>query len=188
VNSILLRLLQTRYNPQGEQVQPPIVNRQGRTVLTPISKNWEVCQAGQRYHRDLELRLKIVEKDRTSPLAYRTPKVKDHRRVAPIALRSPAGLTTQHTRTTATAPMNNSMAYLGFWLRSGKNLDFCLLAVCSCVLSLLCHQTITSLPFTLTATNSSTAPTAPLTNFSRVDLMIKAGLFTTSTKVKEEKD
>lgn len=63
------------------------------------------------------------------------------------------------------------------WMR-GKNLDFCLLAVCSCVLAILCHQTV-HLPF------SQSAPASSLASSSRVwpsqlDFMLKAGLFTSS--------
>lgn len=63
------------------------------------------------------------------------------------------------------------------WLGSGRNLDFCMLAICSCVLAILCHQTV-YLPV------SSSAPASQLTT-SRIfpfqlDFMIKAGLFTSS--------
>ncbi len=60
---------------------------------------------------------------------------------------------------------------------SSKNLDLCLLAICSCVLSLLCHQPAgISAPhaahFPASGANSAATPV-------RVDFLIKAGLVTT---------
>jgi hypothetical protein len=59
------------------------------------------------------------------------------------------------------------------WLKSGRNLDFCLLAFCSCVLTLLCHQT------SVHNSSSSSVRTPNPTNIS-IDFTIKAGLFTSS--------
>lgn len=70
--------------------------------------------------------------------------------------------------------------YLIHWLRSGKNLDFCLMAVCSCVLTLLCHQAVVSLSSPSAVSSPSGLTSAPIANLSRIDLAIKAGLFTTS--------
>ncbi len=63
------------------------------------------------------------------------------------------------------------------WL-SGRNLDLCLLAVCSCVLAVLCHQTM---PLSINSNIStpsalSTSSTSP----NQLDFTVKAGLFTTS--------
>jgi hypothetical protein len=66
--------------------------------------------------------------------------------------------------------------YLVQWLQSGGNLDFCVLALCSCILTVLCHQTPVLSP-TSTASQNAAPPAA--TQPSEVDLAIKAGLFTT---------
>lgn len=81
----------------------------------------------------------------------------------------------------------SALPYLLHWLRSGKNLDFCLLALCSCILSLLCHQTLSSLPSSSALTSSSMATNTAIANLSNVDVVIKAGLFTTSVTSEDEK-
>jgi hypothetical protein len=135
----------------------------------------------------LKLRLKIVEKYHGKPIDYRT-KLEPRLPVVPVAVRPSTGLATKQKRSPQTASTVASVSYLGLWLRSGKNLDFCLLAVCSCVLSLLCHQTITSLPSTPTIASGSAATSVPAATPSRIDLVIKAGLFTTSSQTQKEKD
>jgi hypothetical protein len=65
-----------------------------------------------------------------------------------------------------------ALVYPGEWLKSGRNLDLCLLAVCSCVLTLLCHQT------TVSTSSTGTIRTAPTT--ASIDFTLKAGLFTSS--------
>jgi hypothetical protein len=65
-----------------------------------------------------------------------------------------------------------ALTYPAAWLKSGKNLDLCLLAVCSCVLTLLCHQT------SVNTASSGAIRTAPTT--ASIDFAVKAGLFTTS--------
>ncbi|MEO0408474.1 MAG: hypothetical protein AAF289_14095 [Cyanobacteria bacterium P01_A01_bin.135] len=62
---------------------------------------------------------------------------------------------------------------------SGRSLDFCLLAVCSCLLSLLCHHTggIT----TQAAQATSTTP-------PQIDFVIKAGLATSPRQGTELED
>jgi hypothetical protein len=65
-----------------------------------------------------------------------------------------------------------ALVYPSEWLKSGRNLDFCLLAVCSCVLTLLCHQTAVS------TSSTGTIRTAPTT--ANIDFTLKAGLFTSS--------
>lgn len=67
------------------------------------------------------------------------------------------------------------------WL-SSRNLDFCLLAICSCVLAVLCHQTVV-LP-TGTATSNSTMTSSSVL-LSQLDFAFKAGLFTSQ---KEDED
>jgi hypothetical protein len=76
---------------------------------------------------------------------------------------------------TVQRPRNSSdfaLVYPGEWLKSGRNLDFCLLAVCSCVLTLLCHQTSVS------TSSTGTIRTTPTT--ANIDFTLKAGLFTSS--------
>ncbi len=65
-----------------------------------------------------------------------------------------------------------ALAYPSEWLKSGRNLDLCLLAVCSCVLTLLCHQT------TVSTSSAGTIRTIPTT--ANIDFTLKAGLFTSS--------
>lgn len=63
---------------------------------------------------------------------------------------------------------------------SGRPLDFCLLAVCSCLLSLMCHQTGGVVSQTVRAA-TATPP--------QIDFVIKAGLATVprqDTEVSEE--
>ncbi len=59
---------------------------------------------------------------------------------------------------------------------SGRTLDLCLLAVCSCALSLLCHQPahISNMQSGLFSTPGSTSTGTPV----RVDFLIKAGIVT----------
>lgn len=52
----------------------------------------------------------------------------------------------------------------------------CLLAVCSCALSLMCHQTSGLL--NLPSVSSSSAMTPLSGNAAQVDFMVKAGLMT----------
>lgn len=85
-----------------------------------------------------------------------------------------------------TQPITSSdLPYLLHWLRSGKNLDFCLLALCSCILTLLCHQAVGTLPSAVNFTSSPLASNAPIANLSRMEMMFKAGLFTTSTRAQD---
>jgi hypothetical protein len=53
-------------------------------------------------------------------------------------------------------------------------------------LSLLCHQSVSSLPSSPTLTSNSSAPvSSPVAGLSRIDLVIKAGLFTTHSQTEE---
>lgn len=69
------------------------------------------------------------------------------------------------------------------WLGSGKNLDFCMLAVCSCVLAILCHQTV-HLP--ISTSSASQLATSSRVFPSQLDFIIKAGLFTSSNSQSEQ--
>ena len=61
---------------------------------------------------------------------------------------------------------------------SSRGLDMCLLAVCSCALSLMCHQTSGLLNMPSVNASSATTSSAP----AQVDFMVKAGLVTTRDK------
>ncbi|WP_416674341.1 hypothetical protein [Egbenema bharatensis] len=73
--------------------------------------------------------------------------------------------------------------YLIQWLRSGRNLDFCLLAICSCILTLLCHHAPTSLH--TSSTLGGSVNSTPIANLSRIDFTIKAGLFSRFSESEE---
>lgn len=148
---------------------------------------------GQRYDQDLELRIEMVEKYKTrrstneNPLSLKLSLGQNDG--VSIALTQPtANLATRHSQLPQSSLRNSSftLPYLLLWFRSGKNLDLCLLALCSCILSLLCHQTVSSLPSSPTLTGNSTPITSPVAGLSRIDLAIKAGLFTTSSQTEEE--
>ncbi|MGJ3251591.1 MAG: hypothetical protein ACFE0J_10725 [Elainellaceae cyanobacterium] len=64
------------------------------------------------------------------------------------------------------------------FLPSGRNLDFCLLFICSCLLTLLCHQ-ISGIQSSATATRGVLPPSSsPLSTLTDIDFLIKAGLKT----------
>ncbi len=67
---------------------------------------------------------------------------------------------------------------------STRNLDLCLLAVCSCALTLLCHQAGNFPASTVTASQSG-VQSPPL---SQVDLTIKSGLLTQWNQTEEEQE
>lgn len=138
----------------------------------------------QRYDQDLELRTERVEKYRTRRLDRRSLSLKQPNGVSIAFEQSSAELAPRPLR----QPQLNRvpLPYLLLWLRSGKNLDLCLLALCSCILSLLCHQTVSSLPSSPSLTSSSAPVSSPASGMSRIDLVIKAGVFTTSQTEKEE--
>lgn len=70
------------------------------------------------------------------------------------------------------------------WL--GHNLDFCLLAFCSCVLAVLCHQAIL-LPSAQTGSGSQMAISSRVVP-SQLDFLLKAGLFTSARSQSEQED
>lgn len=151
---------------------------------------------GQRYDQDLELRIERVEK-------YRTRRQFDDRCLpskqsnglsdnglsnsGSIAFEHPSATLSPRCRPSSQPRLHPStFPYLLLWLRSGKNLDLCLLAFCSCILSLLCHQTVSSLPSSPTLASSSAPISSPMAGLSKIDLTIKAGLFTTASQTEEE--
>ncbi|MEB3355394.1 MAG: hypothetical protein VKK04_01515 [Synechococcales bacterium] len=71
-------------------------------------------------------------------------------------------------------------------LLSGRNLDMCLLAICSCVLSLVVHQStgMLNLP---TVSASSVTPTSSATP-AQIDFLIKAGLRVSSQPMRLEEE
>ncbi|MBI4782659.1 MAG: hypothetical protein HY785_15265 [Oscillatoriophycideae cyanobacterium NC_groundwater_1537_Pr4_S-0.65um_50_18] len=69
--------------------------------------------------------------------------------------------------------------YLLRWLQSGGNLDFMVLALCSCVLTVLCHQPV--LP-----SGSGSLSTTSAAPSSEIGFAIKAGLSTTFSKLHAE--
>ena len=68
------------------------------------------------------------------------------------------------------------------WFQSTRNLDLCLLAVCSCVLAVLCHQSI--VPPAASGGATASVSTKP----AQIDLLIKSALFTTQTELETVKD
>jgi hypothetical protein len=66
-------------------------------------------------------------------------------------------------------------------LLSSRNLDFCLLAVCSCVLAVLCHQTVV-LP------SASAAPLSASSLTAQLDFTLKSALFTSAQQKDETED
>lgn len=71
------------------------------------------------------------------------------------------------------------------WFSSSRNLDICSLAVCSCVLTVLCHQTTVPLSSSIAVTNTGVATSAPIARISEIDFTIKAGLFARSTQAND---
>ncbi|MEO1521112.1 MAG: hypothetical protein AAFU78_10075 [Cyanobacteria bacterium J06633_2] len=59
---------------------------------------------------------------------------------------------------------------------SSRTLDFCLLAICSCALSLLCHQPIANPVATASSSMPGSMQTATPVS---IDFLVKAGLLTT---------
>jgi hypothetical protein len=92
---------------------------------------------------------------------------------SPLALRSP--------KSAQSESVVLAVPYLLHWLRSGRNLDFCLLALCSCILTLLCHQTAV-LPSSASAKATPSALATSSARSSELDFFLKAALFSTSPK------
>lgn len=142
---------------------------------------------GQHYDQDLELRIERVEKYRTRRQFDDSCLPLKQSNGVSIAFEQPsARLTPQQWQSSYPHLNPATLPYLLLWLRSGKNLDLCLLALCSCILSLLCHQTVSSPPSSPTLAGSSAPISSPVAGLSRIDLVIKAGLFTTASQTEEE--
>lgn len=140
---------------------------------------------GQHNDQDLKLRIESVEKYRTRQRFKDDALPLQRSNGVSIAFEKPSmELSSSHSDFRdwrSSHSLNRAiLPYLLLWLRSGKNLDLCLLALCSCILSLLCHQPISSLPTSPTTTSSAAPVSSPAAGLSGVDLVIKAGLFTTS--------
>lgn len=69
---------------------------------------------------------------------------------------------------------------------SSRGLDMCLLAMCSCALSLMCHQTsgLLNMPSVTASSAMNSTSNAP----AQVDFMVKAGLVTTRQDSAESED
>jgi hypothetical protein len=63
---------------------------------------------------------------------------------------------------------------------SSRNLDFCLLAVCSCVLAVLCHQTVVVPSVSASSTPSAAVP-------AQLDFTLKSALFTSAQQKDDTK-
>jgi hypothetical protein len=122
-----------------------------------------------------------VNNDRKrQPLSYgeRQP-LKPFAEISPLFSASAADLTLRMPPSSLAAPVSASyrlspkpseMPYLVHWLQSGGNLDFMVLALCSCVLTVLCHQP-TILP-------SETVSAPATTQSTEIDFAIRAALLT----------
>jgi hypothetical protein len=73
------------------------------------------------------------------------------------------------------------------WIQSSRNLDFCLLAICSCVLAVLCHQTV-YLPTSSASTATPSSAMSSRVPTSQLDYLIKAGLFTSAQSRSDQQD
>lgn len=73
------------------------------------------------------------------------------------------------------------------WLQSGGNLDFIVLALCSFVLTLSCHQASVVAVVPESADKTPEIP-APAAQPGEIDFALKAGLFTTSPKIQQPED
>ena len=89
---------------------------------------------------------------------------------ANAVLRQPADCVEVISTSYRLSPKPSETPYLLHWLQSGGNLDFMVLALCSCVLTVLCHQP-TILPGETASLPAATQPT-------EIDFALKAGLLT----------
>lgn len=79
-------------------------------------------------------------------------------------------------RTVSTRRTSKAITVALPWLHSTRNLDFCLLALCSCLLAVLCHQVVV-IPKPGTAA-SSIVSSAATPRSAQLDFLFKAGLYT----------
>ncbi len=82
---------------------------------------------------------------------------------------SPQSRSAQAIAVTAAAPVSH------------RHLDLCLLAVCSCALTVLCHQAIN---LSNTA-NPSTATSRPSATLAQVEISVKSGWFAATQEVSD---
>lgn len=92
------------------------------------------------------------------------------RKSLPIAARRQSQIARRGTSVPQSSP-----PVLG-WLYSTRNLDFCLLALCSCLMAILCHQVVV-IPGSSTAAGSM-ASSASMSRSAQLNFLFKAGLFT----------
>ena len=70
------------------------------------------------------------------------------------------------------------------WFHSTRNLDFCLIALCSCLLAILCHQVV---EFTPAAVEDSAVSASPTTKpAQQLDFLLKAALLSHTSHPKIE--
>lgn len=143
-----------------------------RSVMRSVTMNSE--------KRNVPLKHRLREPKRHSQrshrnLSHRNPRTGDSRNaeasLSRFAAKRSFPLSSITPSSTAPSPA------LMMDMMSSKNLDLFLLAICSCVLSLLCHQpagvsTPQAAHFPSSAARSAATPV-------RVDFLIKAGLMTT---------
>jgi hypothetical protein len=67
---------------------------------------------------------------------------------------------------------------------SHRNLDLCLLAVCSCALTVLCHQAVSL----SNSTSFSSATARPSATLAQVDVSVKSGWFAATKDVSDRQD
>jgi hypothetical protein len=94
----------------------------------------------------------------------------------PVALANPSSASSALVKDPYPYPPAAPLSIATQWLGFGRNLDFCLLAVCSCILAILCHQTLPLPSSTSVASQLTTSRVFP----SQLDFIVKAGLFTSS--------
>ncbi len=74
------------------------------------------------------------------------------------------------------------------WMQSSRNLDFCLLAICSCLLAVLCHQTVYLPNSSSTASAASGSAMSSRVPPSQLDYLFKVGLFTSAQSRSEQEE
>ncbi|MGF1495429.1 MAG: hypothetical protein ACFB8W_01210 [Elainellaceae cyanobacterium] len=77
-------------------------------------------------------------------------------------------------------------SHTALWRLSGRSLDMCLLAICSCVLSLVVHQSTGMLNLPTLSASSATPTTS--TTPAQIDFLIKAGLRISSQPIRLEEE
>ena len=70
------------------------------------------------------------------------------------------------------------------WFHSTRNLDFCLIALCSCLLAILCHQVVEVTPAAVEDAAVSASPTTKPAQ--QIDFLLKAALLAHTSHPKIE--